>query len=521
MHPIPNFDAHNMFTQDTFESGKPQSSSYKLFDNMSSGAQYADKSSTMSSGTTTPISDRSSVSNDSSVSSISTTYRPNRSTIKSSLKSTSCTQVYNRRSSPQSVRFSESEPVLRHNSTTWKRQQQKKLPQCNSIMNPLHQYQRQTSRSVSSQALSRSSVGPRAYSTLPPHNPPAPLPEHIQYQKSRASQRFSAATQSSQLDQRRSVVQPLANFTPPSLTLEHRVSSFASNFSVQSAPAALQTSSATSPTGQYNPLEHYVPCLHATCTINFSPTIHGPVYRIPQGPYSLLSHCGYCPHHASKELKEANAYCKSNWESLRQNAGRKTLGQIATEFDIFLDVFRNTRRLQDEDLQKRQKRIVLGTWPIGQNKDKQDDDTEWNWIYAPRHCTRSSCQSTPFSPFANHLYAFYHTRRSLSFTALPTLCPTCATDEVEAFERMVAEKWASRCGWDESAWKEWFDKAVKDREMERAFWETAQEREVTERRLAMCVDGKTVKQGKEETSARENKKKSVFKRLFRTAAKGR
>jgi hypothetical protein len=518
MHPIRNLSAQDMLTQDDPEPGKLANSSDKLFDNIPSRAQQVDKPCTMSSGTITPVSDRSSLSNDSSTSSISTASRPDRSSMKSSLRSTPSAEAKMRRSSPQSVRFSEPEPRSRHDSAAWK-QKQHSYPQRNSVVNPLHQYQHQPSRSVSSQAVSRHSVGPRAYSTLPPRGVPTPLPGHIQHRKLRADQRFSAPVQSSRPDHRQSRIQPLANFTPPSLTLEHRVSSFASNLSVQSAPAALQTPSFTSPPGQYNPLDHYVPCLHATCTVHFSPTNQGPAHRIPQGPYSLLPHYGYCPHHAGKELKEANAWCKSNWESLRQNAGRKTLGQIATEFDVFLEAFQQTRRLEDEDLQKRQKRIVMVTSPSVHDKDQQGDDTEWNWIYTPRHCTRSSCPSKSYSPFANHLYAFYHTRRPSTFTALPTLCPNCAKDEVEAFERMVAEKWASRCGWDENEWDEWFQKVVKDRETEQEFWEQAQSREVRERKLAKCADGKIAEQAKGGTEVVEKKKKSVFKRLFRTGTK--
>jgi hypothetical protein len=84
---------------------------------------------------------------------------------------------------------------------------------------------------------------------------------------------------------------------------------------------------------------------------------------------------------------------------------------------------------------------------------------------------------------------------------------------------MVAEKWASRCGWDENEWDEWFQKVVKDRETEQEFWEQAQSREVRERKLAKCADGKIAEQAKGGTEVVEKKKKSVFKRLFRTGTK--
>lgn len=256
--------------------------------------------------------------------------------------------------------------------------------------------------------------------------------------------------------------------------------------------------------------------MYMDCSAHFSSGSLGPTYYIPQGPYSLSKHHGYCPQHASKELKEANAWCKRNWESLRQNAGRKTLGQIASEFEAFLDTFRRNRRGEDVELLQRQGRII-----VGGDTSKDNTDTEWKWKYTPRHCTRASCPSARYSPFANHLFAFYHTRRALTFYPLPTLCPPCARNEVEAFERMVSEKWASRTGWDEAEWEMWFGTVMQDREMATEFWEKAQEREVMERRAGQ-VPGVEKKKKKEKTEKRvekdeENvvgKKKSVFRRLF-------
>jgi hypothetical protein len=234
---------------------------------------------------------------------------------------------------------------------------------------------------------------------------------------------------------------------------------------------------------------------------------------------------GYCNHHATKELKETNAICKQKWESLRQNAGRKTLGQIATDFDDFLDSFKQIRQTQDTQILGRQKRIVLGAPnPIASVSTKatkiQPADTEWNWIYTPRNCTRSSCPSSPYSPFSNHLFAFYHTPRASIFTPLSTLCPSCAKTEVEAFERMVGEQWSSRCGWDEGEWVGWLGKVVTERREGGEFWERAQERVVRERGVGRWVEKEGQggisgdEAGKGEGRREDGKKKGMLKRLF-------
>ncbi|KAH7389569.1 hypothetical protein DE146DRAFT_619701 [Phaeosphaeria sp. MPI-PUGE-AT-0046c] len=478
-------------------------------------APRADIHSTTSSGTTTPVSDRSSLSTGSSASSVSGTSRQYRSSLKSSLKSSPVLESKSeRRSSPPTVRFAEPERPTRPKSLAPRYQQRRSQAYSNGIPNPLLQYQHRPGSMVANPASSRFSVGPQAYSTLPPHIMPTPHAGQIQYKKARPSQRFSAPVQPSQSGPRRLSARPSADFTPPSLALEHRVSSFqsvSSNQSVQSAPAELQTPLPSSLPGPHNPIEHYVPCLHQECTVHFSSTNLGPTYYISQGPYSLSKHHGYCPQHASKELKGANAWCKQNWESLRQNAGRKTLGQIASEFDVFLDTFRQNRRVEDAELRQRQKRIILG------NESSKDEDTEWKWNYTPRHCTRASCPSARYSPYANHLYAFYHSRRSSTLTALPTLCPPCARNEMEAFERMVTEKWMSRTGWDEREWNYWFGAVMQDRDMGREFWEKAQEREVKERQTGQeeGVGKETMDKGEDGVVEKLiAKKKSVFKRLF-------
>lgn len=514
MHPIPHFTT----TQNAPVQSAPfvVKSTDSLSENSSAmyfNAPHNDIYSNTSSGTTTPVSDRSSLSTESSASFVSGTSRQYRSSLKSSLKSSAASESYSeRRSSPPTVRFAEPEHTARPKSLAPRYQQRRSQAYNHGVPNPLLQYQHRPGSMVPNPASSRLSVGPQAYKTLPPHIVPTPHPGQIQYQKARPSQRFSAPVQPSPSGARRLSTRPSADFTSPSLALEHRVSSFqsvSSNQSVQSAPAQLQTPLVSSLPGPYNPLEHHVPCLHKECTAHFSPTSLGPTYYISQGPYSLSKHHGYCPQHASKELKEANAWCKRKWESLRQNAGRKTLGQIASEFDVFLDTFRQNRRHEDADLQRRQKRIIIGT------EASKEEDEEWMWMYTPRHCTRASCPSARYSPFANHLFAFYHARRSSTFTALPSLCPPCARDEVEAFERMISEKWASRTGWDEGEWNYWFGKVTQDRDMGREFWEKAQEREVRERRTGQGVDEQKVEKVNERGGEKlVGKKKSVFKRLF-------
>ncbi|KAH8730222.1 hypothetical protein GQ44DRAFT_607079 [Phaeosphaeriaceae sp. PMI808] len=479
-------------------------------------------SSPNSSGTTTPTSTRSSVScgSNASSSSTSTSSGLKASSMKSSLKSTSFPGVnVNRRSSPPTVRFSDPEPVSRQRQNPIQNQQNSH-PQRSGIPNSLLRYPHRPAISISGSALSRNS----AYSTLPPRGGATPHSEQIQYTKIRAGQRFSAPVQPSRPDPRWSGVPLPANFTPPSLALEHRVSSFhsiASNASIQSAPPALQTLPNGSPSSPYNPLRHYIPCLYVSCKVHYSSTHIEPSYYLPQAPYSIPRHYGYCQHHAAKELKEASTLCRRTWESLRQNAGRKTLGQIAAEFESFLDAFRQERKLVDAELQRRQKRIVLGTAKSTAKTNtqaaKQPDDTVWIWAYTPRQCTRATCPSDPYSPFANHLYAFYNTPHPLNFTPQPTFCPSCAKKEVEALECSVMQKWNSRCGWDEDEWNAWFENMVQDRNMEFEFWEKAQERVVRERGPSRWVERLTAEQAVEESKTEKknvDKRKSAFKRWF-------
>ncbi|KAI8934419.1 hypothetical protein NX059_009154 [Plenodomus lindquistii] len=280
------------------------------------------------------------------------------------------------------------------------------------------------------------------------------------------------------------------------------------------------------------------------------------MYYVPQGPYSLSRLHGYCPRHTTKELADASATCKREWEALRQSAGRRTLGQIAADFETFKQQFRDAREVEDEQLQRDLQSRVLGSSSSSSNaatvpaekstasantsspnnanaKLKVTFDT-WDWRYTPRRCTKAKCKATPYSPFASHLYNFYNTTRVSTFRPLATLCPACATKEIEAFERKVNEKWGSRVGgWDEREWEEWFGNVVRDRQMEGEFWEKAQERVVREKKGGVGrVESVAVGRGKgqvmEKVKGVEEKKgevgvgrrKSVFRRMFSSMSLG-
>ena len=282
-----------------------------------------------------------------------------------------------------------------------------------------------------------------------------------------------------------------------------------STFSVQCAPAELQQ---TPPPAPYNPLEHYIPCLHAECTTHYSPAHASFTYYLPQEPYSLSRLHAHCHHHTAAELKEANALCKREWERLRRNAGRRTMGEVEREFDTFLVRFREERRVHDNGLRRRQSNIVVGSHrtTVKETMTRQD---EWDWRYTPRSCTQASCTSPPYSPFSNHDYEHYHPSTVPSqstFVPLLHLCPSCSRSEVAAFEHNILEKWGSKCEWDGREWDEWFNEIVGRRKVECEFWGRAQERVVREKRAArensVQEDGERRKEGRE--------KKGVWRRLF-------
>jgi hypothetical protein len=274
------------------------------------------------------------------------------------------------------------------------------------------------------------------------------------------------------------------------------------------------------------------------CTAHYLPAHSGPTYYFSQEPYNLSRHHGYCPRHASKEMKEANALCKREWERMRQNAGRSTLGAVAEDFEMFLQLYRETRAKEDAQLQQRQKRVVLGSPKLSspsKSNNATNQDGEWNWRYTPRPCTKQGCTQPYYSPYATHLFSFYTSRRpATGVVPQATLCPQCSQAEVEGFERTVDEKWSSRCGWNAVEWEQWHSNAKKDREMEMEFWEKAQERVVREKKVvpkaaaakvapkvapkvAAVQAVQVVQEVKKVEVPEKKRRRSVFRRMFSRA----
>ncbi|KAH7401633.1 hypothetical protein BKA66DRAFT_405887 [Pyrenochaeta sp. MPI-SDFR-AT-0127] len=495
---------------------------------------HANYSYPIASGSSTPVSTRSSISYESNASSTSSSMsRPQRSSMKPSLRSSqSMGGNLSRRSSPPTVRFADPKQVSRPvtKSQTWPQTLQQQRPDSftNTVPNPLLQLQHHHTASVSNSNSTAYTRQSQAYMAPPPPGRPPPGIPTPQLGTLNNMKRISTHTSTSArslppVPARWSNIPLPAQFSPPGQVPGSRVPSYQStisNLSTQSAPAVLSNPpNVSSPPGQYSPLQNYIPCLYRTCSANYSSAHAGPTYYLSQGPYSLTRLHGYCPGHATRDLKDANAACKKEWESLRQNAGRKTLGLIAAEFEVFLEQFREDRREEDARLQRIQKRRVLGSVSTAaaaqKGKAKHDNNDDWEWRYTPRHCTKNGCKSARYSPFANHLYSFYTAHRASTFLPLQTLCPSCANAEVEAFEQSIQEKWSSRCGWDDEEWDEWFSNAVRDREMEQEFWEKAQERVVKEKGPARMttqpeIDEKRVV----ESDVGKKGRRSVFKRLF-------
>jgi hypothetical protein len=225
-------------------------------------------------------------------------------------------------------------------------------------------------------------------------------------------------------------------------------------------------------------------------------------------------------------MKEANALCKKEYETMRQHAGRKTLGVVAQDFEIFLQLYREARKIEDARLQKAQSQRVLGTSISSDVDGEVSQNGGWDWRYTPRNCTSRDCTSLPYSTFSTHLYSFYNTPHSVTqLLPLSTLCPSCSKTENEGFGTKLMEKWSSRCGWDGEEWDGWYQNAKKDRELGSEFWEKAQERVVRERIVKKIDRGSAEKpQKKEDTQGQstveatpkkeKEKRKSVFKRMF-------
>lgn len=83
------------------------------------------------------------------------------------------------------------------------------------------------------------------------------------------------------------------------------------------------------------------------------------------------------------------------------------------------------------------------------------------------------------------------------------------------------EKWSSRCGWDGEEWDGWYQNAIQQRKMEFEFWEKAQERVVREKSTKkVSLEGEKKSSGMEvqgdvEVEPKKEKRKNVFKRMFR------
>ncbi|KAJ4317570.1 hypothetical protein N0V94_004863 [Neodidymelliopsis sp. IMI 364377] len=477
--------------------------------------------------------------------------------MKSTLKpSRSVGANLNRRSAPPTVRFLDPEPVLRRSTEPGKTMS---LKSPGSVSRPArpgnfrtvsspnlgpHQYQPKkimiatlTRPALISPASKRASTmsspgfamsSQRTMSPTQSHPGPVPQP------KQRVDKRISAPAATSQmdsrLDSRWSGIPLPAGFNPPSRTSTptQRTTSYQSivtNLTSSSAPSAVTPPSST-PSKQYDPMQNYIPCMAAMCTAHYTPIHSGPTYYVVQEPYNLSRHHGYCPRHASKEMKEANALCKKEYETMRQHAGRKTLGVVAQDFEIFLQLYREARKAEDARLQKAQSQRVLGTSRSSNVDGDMSQKGGWDWRYTPRNCTSQNCTSLPYSTFSTHLYSFYNTPHSVTqLLPLSTQCPSCSKTETEGFGAKLMEKWSSRCGWDGEEWDGWYQNVKRDRELESEFWEKAQERVVRER-IVKKIDGGAAEQlqEKEDTQGQstveatpkreKGKRKSVFKRMF-------
>ncbi|KAI2479004.1 hypothetical protein Ptr902_09215 [Pyrenophora tritici-repentis] len=483
------------------------------------------------SGSTTPNSTRSSFSYNSNTSNTSTSssppvLRPKRSSLKPSLKSSESVPTLNRRSSPATVRFAEPEPLPK--SHTWPRARPRTLqlpePLINRIPSSPMKAQHEDGPSFASPAasLTKQAENLTPSAVQRPVSLPTPPTGTFRPLRKCMSRQTMVPASPQEPDPRWAGIPLPAHYTPPTQSLKSRASfqstiSTFSQLSIQSAPAVLETPAA--PQGQYNPLEHYIPCLHLSCKSHYSPAHLGPHYYLPQGPYALSRLHSYCPRHASQELREATLQCKRSYELLRQNAGRKTLNAVAAEFEDAKAVFRDARTVKDARLVRIQKRRVLGAPVLLAEKTNDAREEAWDWRYTNRPCTTSSCNEY-YTPYSNHLYAFYRTPLAQTSSLFPQqiFCPTCAQAEAEGFEQKVKEKWGSRCGWDEREWAEWYGNARSDRDMELGFWLKAQERVVREKGPARWVSRLEDDYGVAVDAVAEahnrSRKGGIFSRLF-------
>jgi hypothetical protein len=196
------------------------------------------------------------------------------------------------------------------------------------------------------------------------------------------------------------------------------------------------------------------------------------------------------------------------FEGMRQNCGRKTLGQIAAEFEVFVQQCREERAMESEELEARQMKMVLGAAKIGDAKGKDDADAfaAWDWRYTPRPCTKKGCAKLWYSPFDSRLFLFYHATRPSGLRPLTTLCPSCAREDVESAEERIRERGVDAGKGPE--WVEWCKQVEGDRRMEEEFWMHAQERVVRVKRVTAAVATEGKDAGSEKIGENKKRKKS-------------
>lgn len=214
------------------------------------------------------------------------------------------------------------------------------------------------------------------------------------------------------------------------------------------------------------------------CTKHYTPSLLGPTFYSPQQPYQMTRKRALCLWHAHEDLKLANARVKSEWESMRQNAGRKILGLIAADFEVFVRQCREDRAWESDELEAQQRKRILRNTPTG-TKGKEREGEGWDWTYTPRPCTKKGCSTQWYSPFDNRLYLFYHTNRPSGLRPLITLCPSCARADVEGTEEKIQQRKGDVGGGPD--WVQWCEQIKNDRVMEEEYWLKAQERVVWEK----------------------------------------
>ena len=521
----------------------------------------------LSSSNTTPTSTRRSSlsslnhSNGSSASSDASAGILKRSSMKSNLKhSRSVGANLNRRSAPPTVRFLDPEPLPDRSMEPGKTMslrsptsEPRPVRPGNSrvVSSPnfgSHQYRQKkimvstltrppllspaSKRANAAGLLGGTAAGSsHTLSLAQPHSEPSsgPVTQLSQFVDKRSSAPAALSQIDPRIDPRWSGIPLPAGFIPPSRTPTptRRNTSYQTVISNLSPPLTTPaTLSSYLPLNTYDPLQNYIPCMAVMCTAHYTPAHSGPTYYVAQEPFHLSRHHGYCPRHASKEMQEANALCKKEYETMRQNAGRKTLGAIAQDFEIFLQLYREARKSEDARLQKAQSERVIGSSQVIPLKGRTLlSSVTFDWRYTPRNCTTRGCKSPPYSPFSTQNYSFYGTpHSSTQLLPLTILCPPCAKIEAEGFGAKLMVKWSSRCGWDGEEWDGWYQNALQDRKMELEFWEKAQERVVRERLVKKATKGaienaelelrSTEENDTRESIPKKEKRKSVFKRIF-------